>query len=97
MGSYKVFNLDHHGICTKDKGCTWEECNQVCEKEGGYLVKITSKEENDQIKKIMSPFSKNFWIGLDDIKTESHYRWVSDNSPIAYHNFGNNICVTFVV
>ena len=88
MGNYKVLNLDYHGICTKATGCTWEECKQVCEKEGGSLVKITSKEENDQITKLILPHRPHtFWIGLNDIKKEGDYRWVSDNSRKAYHHF----------
>ena len=66
---------------------------QVCEKEGGYLVEIRSKKENEQITKLITPTSKQFWIGLSDIKNEGEYRWVSDNSPKTYHNFrsGNTI------
>ena len=93
MGNYKVVNLDYHGICTKATGCTWEEAEQVCEKEGGYLVKISSKAENDEILKLTAPFRKLVWIGLNDIKKEGDFRWVSDNSPKSYHTFnpGNTI------
>ena len=96
MGNYKIVDLDYHGICTKAAGCTWEETMRVCEEEGGYLVEIRSKKENDQVTKLIAPFEKDIWIGFNDFKKQGDYRWVSDNSPKAYHNFrrGNYILTT---
>ena len=91
-GKYKIFDLNYHGICSKEIGCTWEESKRVCEKEGGHLVKITSKNQNDQITTLLAPFlgaRRNFWTGLSDIETEGNFKWVSDNSPKAYHNFNS--------
>ena len=62
---------------------------RVCEEEGGYVVEIRSKKENEQITKLIAATSKDFWIGLNDIKKEGEYRWVSDKSLKAYHNFRN--------
>ena len=94
MGEYKVFNVDYRGICSNEAGCTWEDAKQVCEKEGGYLTKITSNNENKEIENIINRVdpSKNkffFHIGLNDIETEGTYRWTSDDSEKEFNNFYN--------
>ena len=100
-GEYKVFNVDYHGICSKDSGCTWEDSKRVCEKEGGYLAKITSQAENDQIEALISRIdpakNKNFFhIGLNDIAVEGEYRWVSDDSKISFNNFYSGKSLRFL-
>ena len=64
----------------------------MCEKEGGYLVKITSKEENDKILEIINDMGIaaqgfHFRLGLNDIEIDGDFRWVSDNSTAGYKNF----------
>ncbi|XP_022092732.1 hepatic lectin-like [Acanthaster planci] len=29
----------------------------------------------------------NYWIGLNDIDSEGHYKWVGTNRPMSYHNW----------
>ena len=65
---------------------------QVCEKEGGHLVKITSQVETDNIVKLwkkVNQYSQHNWfyIGLNDIEEEGVYRWESDKSIMEYDNF----------
>ena len=67
---------------------------QVCEKEGGYLVKISSKEENDKIVEMINKMGsaaagKHFRLGLNDIEQDGNYRWISDNSVANYTNFAS--------
>ena len=87
-------NISYHQICSKETGCNWEESKEVCEKEGGYLVKITSKEENSKILEIIDYMGNagqefNFWLGLNDIEKEGGLRWISDNSAVGYDNFNS--------
>ena len=84
--------MNYHQICSKESGCSWEESKEVCEKEDGYLVKITSKEENDKILEIINDTGnavqrRKFWLGLNDIENEGDFRWISDNSVKGYDNF----------
>ena len=87
-------NISYHQICSKETGCNWEESKEVCEKEGGYLVKITSKEENDKILEIIYDMGtaaqgSQFLLGLNDIEIDGDFRWVSDNSAVGYENFNS--------
>jgi len=96
-----VFNINYHGICSKDSGCSWEDSNRVCEKEGGYLAKITSQTENDQIEALISRIdpAKNkyfFHLGLNDIAVEGEYRWESDDSQISFNNFYRGKSLSFL-
>ena len=64
----------------------------MCKKEGGYLVKISSKEENDKIVDLIKEMGHaaegvHFRLGLNDIKKDGDYRWISDNSVMDYNNF----------
>ena len=92
VGQYNVFNVNYHGICSEKDGCTWDESKRVCEKEGGYLTKINSPEENDMVKemfKLIDPNKKKFWfyIGLNDIENEGAYHWISDDSTVTFANW----------
>ena len=87
-----MLNVSYGEICSNEIGCTWEESKRVCEKEGGYLVTITSKAENDKIIDIINQIDPNgdkffFHLGLNDIENEGVYRWTSDNSQIDFDNF----------
>ena len=87
-------NISYHQVCSKESGCNWEESKEVCEKEGGYLVKITSKEENDKILEIINDMGIaaqgfHFRLGLNDIEIDGDFRWVSDNSAVGYENFNS--------
>ena len=48
-----------------DKSMTWKEAKAFCEKQGGYLVTITSSEEQGFIEKLLpDPCTKwKYWIG----------------------------------
>ena len=91
-GEYKLFNVDYGDDCSKEDGCTWYESKQICEQEGGYLVKITDQEENDMIEEIIDGLNPNgnkflFHLGLNDIETEGFWKWTSDNSKMTFDNF----------
>ena len=100
VGVYKILNGDGHGICSTETGCTWEESKEVCEKEGGYLAKITSQAENDKIEELQRRMQPNgnkflYHIGLNDIEEEGIYRWESDGSLMTFDNFyrGKNVLI----
>ena len=60
--------------------------------EGGYLAKISSEKENEEILEVIERLGSyvqgfHFHIGLNDIKKDGDYRWVSDNTSKEYDNF----------
>ncbi|XP_060565850.1 neurocan core protein-like isoform X3 [Ruditapes philippinarum] len=61
------------------KALEWLKAEEDCIALGGHLVEITSEEENNFTKSILSGGSR-FWIGLNDIKTEGDFVWVSSGN-----------------
>ena len=54
----------------------------------GDLASIKSKQDEDEIKSLISGFSydEGFWFGLNDIEKEGTYVW-SDGSSLTYINW----------
>ena len=50
----------------------WNQAYRFCEKKGGHLVTVTSKEENDFIVELTKSRSGNLWAGG---KTSDHKTW----------------------
>ena len=62
---------------------TWFEAKDHCEREGGKLVEIDSKEENNALaEEINMKGYKDigFWIGLTDLKSEGDWKLESNGA-----------------
>jgi len=61
---------------------TWTEAKERCEKLGGHLVIINSKEENDFLYKWLKPSTRmtHVFIGATDIGNNGEYKWVNGQS-----------------
>jgi hypothetical protein len=65
---------------------TWTEAKAHCESMRGYLVTITSQEEQTFIEGLISKGQKNFyWIG-GYCNADRVFRWVTDE-PMTYTNW----------
>ena len=74
-----------------DKKMSWEEAKKYCESLGGYLVTITSAEEQEFITSFVKEkgFTKNrFWIGATDKENEGTWKWVTGEKFI-YTNWSD--------
>lgn len=78
-----------------EKVMTWKEAKEYCESKGGYLVTITSKEEQKKIEELIK--AKNygnkkirFWIGATDEETEGQWKWVT-GEKFDYANWGEKV------
>ena len=65
-------------------GCSRDQAQEECEKEGGYLARITTREENEQIKMLIRDAESQgldldnrtfLWIGLRDTQEEGNWVW----------------------
>ena len=61
---------------------TWGEAKERCEKLGGHLVIIDSKEENDFLYKWLKPKAKviHVHIGASATESKGEYKWVNGES-----------------
>ncbi len=93
IGKEMSFN-GHRYKLVHCKRIKWKDAKTMCENEGGHLVTITSKEEQDFIMKLCGYGSnkKFVWIGLyrsdeksdsDVDKNEYLYKWVT-GEPVEY-------------
>uniref|UniRef100_A0AAV2K7U6 C-type lectin domain-containing protein n=1 Tax=Knipowitschia caucasica TaxID=637954 RepID=A0AAV2K7U6_KNICA len=62
---------------------TWSESREKCQSNGGDLVQIKSRDEQDFLEgRVSSPSCcDKFWIGLTDSQTEGEWLWC-DGSPL---------------
>ncbi|XP_010795183.1 C-type lectin domain family 4 member E-like [Notothenia coriiceps] len=70
--------------CSTNKA-TWSRSRNECRRQGGDLVKIESREEQEFLEQKarikMTAGEDKFWIGLTDSKTEDTWLW-TDGSPL---------------
>ena len=78
----------HHYLCVLEHQ-SWHSAESACEKMGGHLAIITSRAEDDFVKKLAAPFmARNdvLFIGCTDEKKEGDWRWV-DGSKVQYRGW----------
>lgn len=70
-----------------DTPMTWDEAKAYCESLGGHLATITSAEENNFIKDLVSSGTKNvYWLGASDAEQEGVWKWVT-SEPFEFTNW----------
>ena len=102
VGQYKIIeDIEGNSLCQKDDECDWKESKDICQKENGYLVRISSEKENSRILKVLSELKLigsgfNFFIGLKYIG--KNFIWSSEigfERKIGYQNFKNGKALCF--
>ncbi|KAK7125025.1 hypothetical protein R3I94_019169 [Phoxinus phoxinus] len=75
----------HAGKCYyfSKKTLDWTKSRDTCISDGGHLVIINSKDEQEFLTSIITmKYKERFWIGLTDEKTEGQWLWV-DNTELS--------------
>lgn len=72
----------NHTYKAFDEGVNWDEAEAQCERMGGHLVTISSKEEENIVERVLGSHSC-YWIGLSDNETEGSFVWVT-GEPLTY-------------
>jgi len=66
---------------------TWHDAEASCVAWGGHLATIKSPKENELVYKEMKQRGITYlWIGLNDIRKEKDWEWMSGESS-AYRNW----------
>ncbi len=84
------FALNGHYYQRIDIAMTWHEACVYCQKLGGHLVTITSKEENDFVYRNLGIDGINIWIGATDETEEGTWQWVT-GEPFIYSNWATQM------
>lgn len=74
-----------HKYKTFFSNASYEEACMKCEKLGGHLVTITSKEENDKVSEIVTGSDRAYWIGL--CKDYGDWYWLTFEN-FSFENWG---------
>lgn len=78
-----------YGIYTNKEALTWNEAERVCEKMGGHLATITSREEQQTVEHLL-PFgsSDSYWLGATNVGNIEKWRWITGEAFENYTNWG---------
>ncbi|XP_061177914.1 protein PIF-like [Saccostrea echinata] len=75
---------------------SWNNGKAFCEGQGGYLVELTSLEEDTFVRDYvrnrgLTAFeTRDSWIGGTDVASEGSFVWSESGQPITYNNWGPN-------
>jgi len=84
--SIVVFSGNEHRYEVINKSMLWTSARDDCKKRGGYLVTITSKEEQEFIEGLLSEYGKQnfYWIG--GFRNKGKFQWVT-GEDFSYKNW----------
>ncbi|XP_042362423.1 lactose-binding lectin l-2-like [Plectropomus leopardus] len=87
-GACPMFWFNFNGRCYKYVGTdmTWADAELHCVSEGGNLVSIHSRDEENFVKSLIKNFDPaqgRTWIGLSDIHKEGKWMW-SDGCAVGF-------------
>lgn len=78
-----------HTYLIYDDNLSWTEAKRYCEDMGGYLVTITSDDEQKVVEELVSKGSKyQYWLGGTDKGSEGQWQWIT-GEKWKYTNWDN--------
>ena len=89
LSDYEEVTAEHTYEIVTSGSISWLDAKMAAENLGGYLVTITSAEEQSKIQALISGRSSSYWIGASDHETEGTFRWVT-GEPFVYENWDAN-------
>ncbi len=83
---FEIVPYDGHFYALIPEKKTWLEARAICSELGGYLVCISSEEENQFVAGLI-PEEGHCWLGATDMQDQGVWVW-TDGSDFAYSNWG---------
>lgn len=83
---------DHYYQYIADSSITtWEEAKEYCESVGGYLVTITTRQEQEFIYDYIEPLvgDENVFIGIQNANDSTNWETWDNGEDVVYTNWGN--------
>ncbi len=83
---------DHYYQYIEDSSITtWEEAKEYCESVGGYLVTITSQEEQDFVFDYIEPLvdDENVFIGIQNANNSTNWETWDNGEDVTYTSWGS--------
>lgn len=81
------FNGHFYYVYDLDSVTTWEEAEQYCESQGGYLATISSGEEDTFLYSYITSMGyESVLFGLSDSDQDNIWNWVT-GEPVSYENW----------
>lgn len=85
-----TIEFNDHSYKYYEEATDWHSAKEICEKYGGYLVTITSVEENEFLICNLPNSNKSFyWIGATDEAQEGIWRW-ANGEKFSYNNWSDS-------
>ena len=75
QGVSGAFGRSYYKVITQE--ATWTEAAGYCALDGGYLVTISSAEENQFVYELLPGDRHGAWLGGSDVETEGTWTWVT--------------------
>ena len=76
-----------HEYLLFDDLLSWDNAKRQCERMGGYLVTITSQDEQNAVNKLLSGAKRRgYFLGASDLNGKSSFGWIT-GEPFNYTNW----------
>lgn len=84
-----AYNYDYnfHKYRLVQSGMSWMQAKSSCEADGGYLLKIETAAEDQQVEDAFFLGPQEVWIGLRDINGDGNYFWTDGTPPSAFSHW----------
>jgi ribosome modulation factor len=83
-----IWQENGHGYLVVDQSMTWDEANTYARERGGYLVTITSSNEQRFVMDLLSRDGDKNYYWLGGYREGTRWQWVTGES-FRYTNYGN--------
>jgi hypothetical protein len=82
-----VREYNGHKYRLVEGGIPWAQAKSSCEADGGYLLKIETGAEDDQVERAFLFGPMEVWMGLSDLDNDGNYQWTDGTALASFTNW----------